>query len=685
MWLLDTLTLELCFHHVPPKDEQGKSTYAILSHVWDAGGEQSFQELRDIVAHPLAYTTSEQDSQVCSAWNDERISLKIRKCCSIAHSLGYRLVWMDSCCIDKTSSAELTEAINSMFQWYTQSDICLAYLADVEDAADDNPRGDNSLFRRSRWFTRGWTLQELIAPSEVLFFSRNWSIVGSKYDLADVIEATTSVDYAVLLHLVPLCDVSVARRMSWAAERVTTRVEDEAYALLGIFGLHMTTIYGEGRHAFRRLQEEIIRRIPDDTILAWGSSMVWRKQLHDICPSPETLTYHAPDGRCSSLTGSQSTCPIEGRSEIFATSPFAYRDCSHLSDRLRLVEGPRRGDGPTGSTSRRPILYTSERSDLAVTSAGVRARLPVLKLKLSNGRTVLLAFLACVAKKHLLVALVLHGEDPQHLWFDDTVMTEWGGVRRFYSILLVDPVVFKDHGLTGPGGCEIMDINIVAQPDFSSPPLFKPPAPLQALTVMVSQWSVDRLRLHAGFELDGYPSDAAPPLGLELPLSVETPIRGITFRDRSRPLRFSVSVGLCPTSKWHEEGFDPYGMTEEPRYLADVEIKFEQQRSATSDDHATWETTVVRVCLGQSSINVPTHIQVGQAMGRAICIFPDFYEGDARCLQLAIRPSHQSATSQLRGNSSIPPTVYALDIAVVDQTPAFEPYVTKASPVLVQV
>ncbi|KAH9893492.1 hypothetical protein C8Q73DRAFT_535123 [Cubamyces lactineus] len=590
---------------------------------------------------------------------------------------------MDSCCIDKTSSAELTEAINSMFQWYTQSDVCLAYLADVEDAADDNPRGEDSSFRRSRWFTRGWTLQELIAPSEVLFFSRNWSVVGTKYDLADVIEATTNIDYAVLLYLTPLYDVSVARRMSWAADRASTRIEDEAYALLGIFGLHMTAIYGEGRHAFRRLQEEIIRCIPDDTILAWGPSMVWREPLHDICPSPEKLTYYAHKGPSSSLASPLSPVPLEGRHEIFATSPAAYRDCGQFSDRvLRIIEGHRRDDGVTGDVSPRPrVTYTSGRPELAVTNTGIRARLPVLKLKLSNGRTVLLAFLSCVAKKRRLVALVLHGENPEHLWFDDTVMTEWGGVRCFYSILLADPAVFKDHRLTGPGGCEITDINIVAQPDFSSPPLLRPPTPFQALTVIVSQWSVNRLRSHAGFDLDGYPLDAAPPLGLELPLNSDTPIRGITFRDRARPLKVSLSVGLCPVAKWHEGDFDPFSMFGEPRHLADVEIKFEQQLFDPSlTDHATWETSMVRVCLGQSSINIPTHLHRGQTMGRAMCVFPEQYEGETRCLQLAIRPSRQSAVSQLSGAPGVSPPVYALDITIVERHPAIEPYLTEPSP-----
>ncbi|OBZ69644.1 hypothetical protein A0H81_10369 [Grifola frondosa] len=139
---------------------------------------------------------------------------KLLECCALARREGYRWAWIDTCCIDKTSSAELSEAINSMYTWYTMADVCYAYL-------------DNS-----KWFKRGWTLQELIAPKNVVFLSRDWKMLGTKRALAHVIEEITGVDAAVLLAVVSARQMSVATRMSWAAGRKTRREEDRAYSLL---------------------------------------------------------------------------------------------------------------------------------------------------------------------------------------------------------------------------------------------------------------------------------------------------------------------------------------------------------------------------------------------------------------------------------------------------------------------
>ncbi|EIW51976.1 uncharacterized protein TRAVEDRAFT_86572, partial [Trametes versicolor FP-101664 SS1] len=185
----------------------------------------------------------------------------------IAREAGYRLVWIDSCCIDKASSSELSEAINSMFEWYSEADVCYAYLADVPD--DEDPRLLDSVFRESRWHRRGWTLQELIAPERVIFLSCTWRFLGTKTGLASTLEQITNVDFAILTGRTTLTSISVAKRMSWAATRWTTRVEDRAYSLLGLFGVHMSPIYGEGANAFLRLQEEIIKTIPDQSIFAW--------------------------------------------------------------------------------------------------------------------------------------------------------------------------------------------------------------------------------------------------------------------------------------------------------------------------------------------------------------------------------------------------------------------------------
>ena len=191
-------------------------------------------------------------------------------CDAIAtHTAHLEWVWIDTCCTDKSSTAELSEAINSMFRWYQQADICYAYLSDV-------PCSQSWLlaFRRSTWFTRGWTLQELLAPSVVRFFDDQWHAIGDKSDLAGEIEAITRIpERAVLANFEGLENVhsfSIALRMSWAAARDTSRVEDIAYCLMGIFGINMPLLYGEGEKSFLRLQEEIMKVSNDETIFAWN-------------------------------------------------------------------------------------------------------------------------------------------------------------------------------------------------------------------------------------------------------------------------------------------------------------------------------------------------------------------------------------------------------------------------------
>ncbi|RDX52498.1 HET-domain-containing protein [Lentinus brumalis] len=216
---------------------------------------------------------------------DPRVSEKIRMACCLAAEIGMELVWMDSCCIDQDSSAELSEAINSMYEWYECSTICLVFLSDVDD--DDDLSAPRSQFRKSRWHSRGWTLQELIAPRYHIFYSRDWKRLGTKMSLARTLAEVTGIDRVILNHEKSVDHVSVAQRMFWASRRATTRVEDQAYALMGIFGVHMPTIYGEGRKAFIRLQEEILRHTYDQTIFAWGPC--WR---HDEVPEIPTGLSH---------------------------------------------------------------------------------------------------------------------------------------------------------------------------------------------------------------------------------------------------------------------------------------------------------------------------------------------------------------------------------------------------------
>ncbi|KAH9850585.1 hypothetical protein C2E23DRAFT_834596 [Lenzites betulinus] len=160
-----------------------------------------------------------------------------------------------------------------MFAWYQRSGLCLVYLDDVRDGED--PEWLASTFRKSRWFTRGWTLPELLAPScTMVFLTRSWSRIGTRQSLAPILEELTKIDATVLATDDPramIYSTSLATRMSWAAGRKTSRPEDRAYSLMGIFNVSMPTIYGEGGpRAFHRLQLEIIRQSNDHSLFAWG-------------------------------------------------------------------------------------------------------------------------------------------------------------------------------------------------------------------------------------------------------------------------------------------------------------------------------------------------------------------------------------------------------------------------------
>jgi hypothetical protein len=178
--------------------------------------------------------------------------------------------WIDSCCIDKTSSAELSEAINSMFRWYQNAQVCYAYLSDVPAIEDLDHYRKDSEFRRSKWFTRGWTLQELLAPEIVVFYNHDWVEIGTKALMSGVIRSITNIDRGFLMGESEIKPACVAQKMSWASRRKTTRLEDTAYCLMGLFDVNMPLLYGEGEKAFYRLQLEIIKNSSDESIFAWG-------------------------------------------------------------------------------------------------------------------------------------------------------------------------------------------------------------------------------------------------------------------------------------------------------------------------------------------------------------------------------------------------------------------------------
>ncbi|KUJ07713.1 uncharacterized protein LY89DRAFT_691451 [Mollisia scopiformis] len=154
-----------------------------------------------------------------------------------------------------------------MYRWYEESAICYAYLADVP--SDDDLQAPESAFSKSRWFSRDWTLQELIAPSQVIFFSNNWKEIGRLRSLFSQVSKISRIDEAVSYDGSNLDMFSIAQRMSRASQRSTTRVEDIAYCLFGIFDVNMPLLYGEGEKAFLRLQEEIMKRSNDQSLFAW--------------------------------------------------------------------------------------------------------------------------------------------------------------------------------------------------------------------------------------------------------------------------------------------------------------------------------------------------------------------------------------------------------------------------------
>ena len=249
MRLMNTSTWKLKMFHealcIPP--------YATLSHCWETD-EILFTDMTNI----------ESTSQKLGF-------AKIKGACLVAATLGIHWIWIDTVCIDKSSSAELTEAINSNFQWYQNCQICLVYLSDFQ--GDPNVMDDlESQLAKGKWMKRSWTLQELVAPKAARFYNRHWSVIGTKQSLLPLLSNITKVDQDVIADVECLSGYSIGRRMAWAAGRSASRTEDIAYSLLGIFKISMPIIYGEGGRSFARLQEEILKDTDDASLFAWQAS-----------------------------------------------------------------------------------------------------------------------------------------------------------------------------------------------------------------------------------------------------------------------------------------------------------------------------------------------------------------------------------------------------------------------------
>lgn len=287
MWLIDVKTrrlAEFVGRDVP--------SYGILSHTWVTGQEVTFQEMRSPTA--LNPTASSK-----SGWQ------KIDRTCRRAAEDGLKYAWVDTCCIDKSSSAELSEAINSMFRWYKRAAICYVFLSDLARFSWPYDVGElQASIKHCRWFSRSWTLQELIAPSHIKFYDQDWNFCFTKQMASEALARITGIDQDILNHKIDLTAVSVAQKMSWAATRQSTRIEDLAYSLLGIFGINMPMLYGEEERAFLRLQAEIISSCPDSTVLAWTLP-------------PETPEYILD-------------APEDSYSGVMASSPLPFEFCAEV-------------------------------------------------------------------------------------------------------------------------------------------------------------------------------------------------------------------------------------------------------------------------------------------------------------------------------------------------------------------
>ena len=245
MRLLHTQTLDL----EPFFDSQTRPPYAVLSHTWEP-------------EHPRHSEFATDAKKAASGPG----STFVRRACAAVQQLGYRYVWIECICVDSSSVAEVSEAINSAYRLFQEAAACLVYLADLRSGDVDE-----DAWQQCKWWTRAWTLPELLAPSTVRFYDRDWNFRGIKSStpLLSLISRITAISEDVLCDGSLIPQVSIAKRMSWAASRKAWRVEDRAYSLLGVFGVHMQAIYGEGTASFLRLQDEILKHTRDMSLLAW--------------------------------------------------------------------------------------------------------------------------------------------------------------------------------------------------------------------------------------------------------------------------------------------------------------------------------------------------------------------------------------------------------------------------------
>ncbi|KAF7951592.1 hypothetical protein EAE96_006896 [Botrytis aclada] len=391
MRLLDTKDTENI--RVQEFSQRNIPSYAILSHRWEED-EVTFEDIKN------------------GNFNQRKGFAKLEECRRRAREDEYDWVWVDTCCIDKSSSAELSEAINSMYRWYQESAVCYAYLSDV--------KGIDSL-GQSKWFTRGWTLQELRAPRHLMLFDMHWQLLGTKDRHAKVIGQITYIPEEVICGHRYLESCNIAQRMSWASSRETTRKEDMAYCLMGLFDVHMLPMYGEGsENAFLRLQQEILKRTSDQTIFLWTASHEPYNQGL-LATSPNAFCTHYD---CFSWRLPHSKLSIDSRSPYtsLVLSNHTPRSLQYNEKTAKYIDGPSVDlQSAFGSNGLQLSLLSYENSQ---DSLGVDNPLP---------KRYIIICLDVLAWKNDRIFLTLIRENPPGLYASRMSIDRMGAFRRLSS------------------------------------------------------------------------------------------------------------------------------------------------------------------------------------------------------------------------------------------------------------
>ncbi|RDX41100.1 HET-domain-containing protein [Lentinus brumalis] len=492
------------------------------------------------------------------------LSQKIKGACAVAREYGYRLLWIDSCCIEKESSAELSEAINSMFNWYRCATVCFAFIPHlplnlVGTSYDtvDSELVVGSLRRNCRWFMRGWTLQELIAPREVVFLGKGWRFVGNKSELVYLLAAVTGIEAEILTHQKRLDEVSVADRMGWASGRKTTRAEDRAYCLFGIFSINLPIIYGEGDHAFLRLQKEILQTIPDQRLFIWSRHSFRSLYSADSVLSSDGFAGLRQDAR---LTASPESGLLADSPDVFLPEGrnlyIRYYGPGRVVSTFRAV--------PPRSLARRlgiPELHPS----YAITAHGVHTDLPLIRLadilsfdvhqELGKSEEAYLAVLACEATQYpnsLVAMLCTIRDDVQKMGdgsarksVSKSLLCEPGDRTSRSRSFVILPSALVERVRNGP---ELLRVSQVSIPLTSAESSFELPK-LSHIPDFIPACRGPQLQNRRVLEESGYVVTVTSRTYIPSPTSTYNQHASVVFVRLSRDA-FSVQVRLVAFFFW---------------------------------------------------------------------------------------------------------------------------------------